>query len=253
MNVKNVILLCCFVLILYDLQAQEKYHIQNQYELSIKELIQPTKYNMRWHFGTSYICQGDFSSVLCCLLGNDCARLKIKGSIPTQYIDLKLSEPSRMDLGSLLTNRQQQLNESDSLSLVNVAIALLEQTYHFKVTSIMDTTEVWCLQVADSTKLVRYNEMRDGDDRGAGLDFRTNEWESIGMLLHHLCVFVADEAHAIIYDETNETGSFTFVSPRIPRQYMKDLNTLNRLLETHYGLHFIKRKQLEPLKLIEFK
>jgi hypothetical protein len=155
-----------------------------------------------------------------------------------------------MDLGSVLSRSTQKV---DSLSLSSIAIALLEKTYAFKVTSIVDTVEVWCLQVADSTKLVRYDEIRDGDNRGAVPDFQTNEWESIGMLLHYLCVLVADKAVVIVYDETNEMGSFTFAKPRIPMQYMNDFNALNRLLETHYGLHFIKRKQLEPLKLIEFK
>lgn len=248
---KNIILEFLCLISAQPMLSQEKYSLTNKYELSIKELIQPT-FNRPWSFGSAYLCQGNLVSIVQCLLKTEQGRIKIKGQMPEKYLDLKLNEPDLMGLQEALVSggRGRSL---DSLSLVHTAIALLEQTYHFKVTSIVDTVEVWCLQVANTTKLVRYDERRDGDNRGCGTNLNANDWESIGMLLYYLCAVVGEKANVIVYDETNETGSFTFNKPNIPMSSMNDFTAINTLLETYYGLHFIKRKQVEPLKLIEFR
>jgi hypothetical protein len=234
------------------LTAQENAYTGVKYELFIEELRQPPKYEERWGFGGAYACNGQLTSVLCCLLRIEDGRLKIKGQIRESYLKVGITEPSMQNLGTLLANAY-QTHASDSLSLVTTAIGLLEKRYNFKITNITDTIEVWCLKIADKSKLVRYNEVIDTDNRGSGIDIQTNEWESTGMILHYLCVAVAEQSKVIVYDETDDIGNFTFTRPPIPVKYMKDFNAINRLLETHYGLHFVKRKQLEALKLIEFK
>jgi hypothetical protein len=253
MFIKKLIFYLCLTTTTIQTKAQTNTNdvIDDLYKLTIKELRQPPKYESRWSFGSSYLCKGNLASIVQCLLNAERGRIKIKGQMPEKYFDLQLSEPNPIGLQQVLASGGRS-SKVDTLSLVHTAIALLEQTYHFKVTSIVDTVEVWCLQVADSTKLLRYDE-REGNERYAGPNFDTNDWESVGMELYYLCSVVASKANVMVYDETNETGRFTFIKPTIPMGYMKDFAAINHFLETQYGLHFIKRKQVEPLKLIEFR
>jgi hypothetical protein len=236
------------------LQAQEMYK-DRKYELIIKEYFDPPKYDTRWHFGGCYTCKGSFVSILCCLLGVEHSRLKIIGKVPEKYLNVSIFEPAKEDLGQILANgsKLKDIDLLDNLSFPKIAVALLEKDYKFTVSSIMDSTEVWCLKIKDTAKLVRYNEIRDTDNRGAGIDTRTKTWEATGMKLHYLCTAIEREANIITYDETNETDIFTFTFPPVPLITMRNFDHLNLFLETHYGLHFVKRKQLESLKLIEFR
>lgn len=252
---KNLIFYIFFMYNISGLKAQQKDYDMTLFNLTVKELKQPLKYNSCNSFGSSVFCKGSLISVLNYLLGDDYGRLRIKGSVPDKYIDLNLKEPTQMGFEEMLTNgnKKKDIDELDSLSLTKIAITLLSRTYNFTVTSITDSSDIWSLQIVDISKLMRYDEVKDYDNRGAGPDFRNNAWEGIGVRLSYMCYIIASKAKSIIYDESNEKGLFNFVNPQIPYNLMENFDTINDFLKINYGLHFVKRKQLEKLKFIEFK
>ena len=239
------------------IQAQNlRFDYASMYGLNIKEFKDSTKITYSSNHGSLYTCKDHLVNVVRCLLGGDYGRVKIKGISPKVYIELELREPSKVGLEELIndSNKARDKNAADSLSLVKFAINVLARKYNFTVKSVTDTEEVWCLRVIDANKLPRFTRSIYLEDRGSGGDsLDITRWRATGTGLYDICMSVQERAKVVIYDETNETGLFDFENPTIPFKTMENFEEINLFLERYYGLHFVKRKQLEKLKIIEFK
>ena len=254
--IKKIMFIVCFAICLTNLEAQKfRFEYGVMYGLNIKPFKDSTLVRGSSNFSGLYNCTDSLTGVVRCLLGGDYGRVKVRGKIPKIYINLELLEPSKIGLDELLSksNKNKQVEDDlDSLSLVRLALGLLERTYNFTVSEVIAMDEVWCLRVTDPSKLARYDNSRNPDERVSGPDHRVN-WTATGRKFDDLCSIVSHISQVVVYDETNEPGLFDFEKPMIPFKTMQNFDALNTLLETHYGLHFVKRKQLEKLKIIEFK
>ena len=257
MVMKKLMIVICLAIFLTNLQAQKsRFEFGVAYGLCIKPFKNSTLVRGSSNFSGLYSCQDSLTGVVRCLLGDDYGRVKVKGNIPKIYLELQLDEPSKIGLDELLSksnkNKNNEIKEDvDSLSLVRVALRLLERTYNFTVKEVTAMDEVWCLRVTDPSKLARYDNART-DEKGSGPDHRVN-WTATGCKFDDLCFNVSHISQVVVYDETNESGLFDFEKPMIPYKTMANFDALNTLLKIHYGLHFVKRKQLEKLKIIEFR
>ena len=254
---KNLVLIICLLTPITFLKAQDSpFGYGTMYGLNMREFKDSTKFKGSWNFWGIYRCKDHLTNVVRCLLGNDYGRVKVKGTSPKVYIDLDIYEQSRVGLDELIkdSNKARDKSAADSLSLVKFAIGVLARQYNFTVKNVIDTEEVWCLRVVDSSKLSRFNRSLYLDDRGSGPDsLDLTRWRAIGMDFDALCSLIRVHSQVVVYDETNEKGLFDFENPTIPFKTMKNFEEINLFLERHYGLHFVKRKQLEKLKIIEFK
>jgi hypothetical protein len=240
-------------------------------EISIKELYKPAKYDMNWSNDAGCICRGDLRMVLTCLLRVDYGRIQVRGKTPKNYLDLSIREPDRyfdanedsvsndsivvsilpLDGAKILSivEKKELKNKGDlnSTTFAYMALQMIQKRYHVQIRKVQDTIDVWGLQRIHSSKLVPYEGKKGGS---AGFDTLQQAWVSTRMSLKYLCEAAAEKTKAMIYDETNSNDRFDFT---IPKQYFQTMEELNQYLLPNYGLRFMKRRQVEPIFILEFQ
>jgi hypothetical protein len=174
----------------------------------------------------------------------------VKGDVPNKHLDVELSEPSRSSLQEMLSNPHQNPKSSsgvDSFSVVGNLLAILSRTYHFSIRDTVEHLEVWYLKVANAAKLPRYQGADDNNERGGFFDNTKQAWFATGIELRSMCIWVKDHFKSIVYDATEETGSFDYEFP-----VTETVDKLSDYLVKNYGLILEKRRQAEAIKIIEF-
>jgi hypothetical protein len=255
MTVKKLVVCMCLISGLSNLKAQKQPYQPIMYKLIVKELVTPPQFERLWGFGGAHLCKGKIVSILSCLLDTDYGRFKVKGKIPDKFLDIELDEPSYQSIEEMLATQKKQdtIDDLGGLSLVNSTIALLGKQYSFSIKNVVDTAEVWCLKTIDTSKLRHFIETNNFEDRYAGPTAHDIAWEGHGQEVSYLCRIISGVSQAIVYNETNIIDLLDFVNPPIPYKDMKNFDALNSFLEEYYGLRFIKRRQLEKLRLVEFR
>ena len=182
------------------------------------------------------------------------SRLKIKGKVPEKGIFFKGERPQNWDNFSSQTIALGNNGLVDSIidPVSRMILDILKSTYHFTVSDIEDTCEVWVARVVNEDKLsdavTKNNKTGVG---GGGYKTKDNKTyydiDYIG--LFGLWPTIEGYSKHIVYDKTNDTRKFT-IGP-FDTEILKDFGTTNTALEP-YGLQLFKEKRLEKLKLIEF-
>ena len=133
--IKNLILFLWFTIYATNLQAQSfSFEYWVTHGLRIKPFKDSSLVRGSSNFSGLYSCQDSLTGVMRCLLGGDYGKVKIRGQSPKIYLELNLVEPIKVGLDELLSNKKkQQEDDTDSLSLVRLAIRLLEREYNFTV------------------------------------------------------------------------------------------------------------------------
>jgi hypothetical protein len=288
----KIILIVVFLEIIYSIQAQntfddnlERFYRRKAkehkeelgntlYEVSIKVLYDAPDFIENRHFGRHTDCNGNLYDIMSCLTHTPHRRMQVKGKIPEKYFHINITElPSTQLLAAFAARKRGKLDSihqkmleldmrlgdqhtailqakatNDTTSLTQTMLRDLKKTYHVKITDKQDTLDMWYLRIVDASKLLPYPSTWKGEACGA--DFKNDSWVCVGMELEQLCQAATKENQILVRDETNEDGLFNF---KIPNQEFETMERLNLFLTQNYGLRFFKRRQLEPIKLIEFE
>jgi hypothetical protein len=185
--------------------------------------------------------QGELIKGIAFLFNSNILYMRTKGKVPSEFVYYHVSK-----------------NFSDTVNIRQQMRIVLENKYRFTVSDIEDSCDVWKVQKIDTTRFVLYNDEKDAEYLGCGgTDDTGTCMTCTGYPLSHVYAFIEYKAKIIVvgdeYDSVFRWGEKNRYNFKIPYTIMTDLDKLNKYLEEHYGIKFIKTKVLQKLKLIEFE
>jgi hypothetical protein len=172
--------------------------------------------------------------------------IKVKGKVPDAYISFKIFSGRRSE------DLERRLLED------------LKEDYRskFKISEIMDTCEVWQLEVEDSSKLNVYSFDRDSRlgnwfvdqaERVAGKPFNPKDWRFVGVTMTYLADYFEKMTKEIILTDSKD-------DVRFPNRYnfyfntdtARDISSINIFFKEKYGVVLKKSTGIIEKVLIEF-
>ena len=227
------------------------------YTIEVSELKNKnTKYNINgFDTWNRFIYTGTITEGIRRLFGfYPVSRLRIKGKEPEKRIFFKGERPDNWDSFSSQTIALGNNRLVDSIidPVSRMILDILKSTYHFTVSNIEDTCEVWVAKVVNEEKLSNAVTKNNKTGFGGGqyTDKDNKKYYDIDYIgLFALWPTVGHFSKHIVYDKTNDTRKFT-IEP-FDTEILQDFDKINAALAP-YGLQLFKEKRLEKLKLIEF-